>query len=100
MTYAHIQATASPEFHFSHSYVLICSLYLQFTTHETMIDFSIVAGNDFTAPYMVDLHSQLDFRGRLNVECFARWMRHYKRIENNPRLAEEMVGSYNRHLIA
>ncbi|KAL5005840.1 hypothetical protein ScPMuIL_016998 [Solemya velum] len=66
---------------------------LQFATHEMMIDFSIVAGNDFTAPHMRDLHPQLDIQGRIDVESIAGWIRHYGKLENNPRLAEEM--SYN-----
>lgn len=63
----------------------------QLPNHFQLIEVSIVAGNDFTGPFMTDLYPQLDIRGRKAVGNIAGWMRHYKNMQNHPVLGDEMV---------
>lgn len=54
---------------------------------------SIVAGNDFTGPFMYGAGYQrrLGIKGRINIENIAGWIQQYGRIENHPFLHREMV---------
>ncbi|XP_053379809.1 uncharacterized protein LOC123527654 [Mercenaria mercenaria] len=64
---------------------------LKLKNHQLLVEMSIAVGNDYTGPFMqAGLSRQLDVRGRRCVENFAGWIRHYKNIENNPVLGEEM----------
>lgn len=63
---------------------------LKLPNHFQLIEVSIVAGNDFTGPFMTDLYPQLDIRGRKAVGNIAGWMRHYKNVQNHPVLGNEM----------
>lgn len=64
---------------------------LQLQNHSQLVEMSIVAGNDYTRPYMVGyLQHQLDVRGRKSIENFAGWIRHYKYVNRNEVIRQEM----------
>ncbi|KAL4221714.1 Protein asteroid 1 [Mactra antiquata] len=69
---------------------------LQLNSHPLFVEMCIAAGNDYTGPFMNDgLGKKLDVRGRLCIENYAGWIKHYKNIQNHPLLADEM--HYNQH---
>ena len=74
-----------------HPFPLRIYYILQLANHFQLIELSIVAGNDFTGPFMHDLYQQLDVRGNRSIGNIAGWTRHYKNIQNHPVLGNEMV---------
>ncbi|KAH3779765.1 uncharacterized protein LOC127841801 [Dreissena polymorpha] len=64
---------------------------LKLNQHYLLVEMGIVAGNDFTGPFMRGgLHSQLDVRGRRCVQNFAGWIRHYRNVDKHPFLCDHM----------
>ena len=71
---------------------IILTYSFQLNKHYLLVEMSIAAGNDFTGPFMHGrLHHRLDVRGRKCIQNFAGWIRHYKTVDNNQVLYEEMV---------
>ncbi|XP_067658821.1 uncharacterized protein [Haliotis asinina] len=56
---------------------------LGFQNHQQMIEFSIMAGNDTTKPYMKHLNHLLD--GPRSLQNVARWVKSYECVENHPK---------------
>ncbi|XP_052821422.1 uncharacterized protein LOC128246920 [Mya arenaria] len=64
---------------------------LKLNNHRLLVEMSIVAGNDFTGPYMRGgLHHKIDVRGRRCIQNFAGWIRHYHTADNHPYLADHI----------
>ena len=69
-----------------------CTFFIfQLPNHFQLVELSIVAGNDFTGPFMRDLFPQLDVRGGRSISNIAGWTRHYKNIQNHHVLSNEVV---------
>ena len=74
-----------------------CTFFIfQLPNHFQLIELSIVAGNDFTGPFMRDLFPQLDVRGGRSIGNIAGWTRHYKNIQNHHVLSNETVSFLHR----
>ena len=60
-----------------------------------VIELSIIAGNDFTAPHLknrgVTIASKLGIENHRNLFNFAAWIREYRRVENCELFKQEMV---------
>ena len=56
------------------------------------MELSIIAGNDFTAPFSQQLKERLGLRDRSHVTQIADWVREHGRLENHPGASELMVG--------
>lgn len=64
---------------------------LKLNHHQLLVEMCIVAGNDFTGPFMrAGLAQQLDVRGRRCIENYAGWIRHYKNVQNHDVIAKKM----------
>ncbi|XP_060078329.1 uncharacterized protein LOC132557819 [Ylistrum balloti] len=58
--------------------------------HDLLVELSIVAGNDFTGPYMRNgLQRKLEIKGR-GIEGVAEWIREQSVPETHPVFAQEM----------
>ncbi|XP_076451620.1 uncharacterized protein LOC143287487 [Babylonia areolata] len=70
---------------------------LQFPEEEMVIELSIIAGNDFTAPHLknrgVTIASKLGIENHRNLFNFANWVRQYRRVENCELFRQEMEKS-------
>lgn len=63
---------------------------LRLPRHDLLVELSIVAGNDFTGPYMRSgLQRKLDIKGR-GIEGVAEWIREHDVPETNVVFAQEM----------
>ncbi|XP_033764261.1 uncharacterized protein LOC117345304 [Pecten maximus] len=59
-------------------------------SHDHLLELSVVAGNDFTGPYMRSgLQRKLEIKGR-GVEGVAEWIREHNVPETHPVFAQEM----------
>ncbi|KAL8584107.1 hypothetical protein ACOMHN_011722 [Nucella lapillus] len=67
---------------------------LEFPEEEMVIELSIIAGNDFTAPHLknrgVTIASKLGIENHRNLFSFAQWVRQYRRVENCSVFRQEM----------
>ena len=55
------------------------------------MELSIIAGNDFTAPFSQQLKERLGLRDRSHVTQIADWVREHGSLENHPGACELMV---------
>ena len=57
-----------------------------------MMELSIIAGNDFTGPYLhAGLLQKLGFRGKGSLQGYIDWVKHHGSVENNQNMYKEMV---------
>ena len=64
----------------------------QLPNEASLVELSIIAGNDFTAPFSQQLKERLGLRDRSHVTQIADWVREHGRLENHPGASELMVG--------
>ena len=65
--------------------------FFQLNSPEELVELSIIAGNDFTAPYLRGrLRGRFGLTGKRVVDA-ARWVNEYRRVENHPAIKQEMV---------
>ncbi|XP_046370575.2 uncharacterized protein LOC124144991 [Haliotis rufescens] len=59
--------------------------------HRQIVELSIVAGNDFTGPFMWSgLHHSLGIEGYPTIQKLASWVKNWKSVENHPALLNRM----------
>lgn len=64
---------------------------LKFRNYQLLVELAVVAGNDFTGPFMYNgLQAQLDIRGHPNIQNIAGWLWHYKSADHHPVLNNAM----------
>ncbi|XP_046570856.1 uncharacterized protein LOC124279113 [Haliotis rubra] len=63
---------------------------LGLTEHAQIVELSIVAGNDYTGPFMQILFHSLGIEGRRSIQKLASLVRKYNNVENHPAILRHM----------